>query len=74
MLENPITQPEFKMKHKEQHGHAHKAHEHPHHMRHHHHETAHHHHGAGHNPLGFSHVGMAQAFGIRKPGHHGHKD
>ena len=74
MLLNPITQPELKMKHKEHHeghGHAHKAHEHPHHMRHHHHETAHHHHGAGHNPLGFSHVGMAQAFGIRKPGHHG---
>lgn len=71
MLENPITMGEIKMKHKEHHhsGHAHKKHEHPAHMRHHEHHTAEHHHGGQHNPLGFSHVGMAQAFGIRKPSH-----
>lgn len=72
MLENPITMGEIKMKHKEHqhHGHGPKHHEHSGHMHHHHEHSAHHHHGGGHNPLGFSHVGMAQAFGIRKP-HHG---
>jgi hypothetical protein len=72
MLENPITQPEFKMKHKEHHseGGMHKGHKHPEDMRHHEHHSSEHHHGQHHNPLKFSHVGMAQAFGISKP-HHG---
>lgn len=75
MLFNPVTQPEFKMKHKEDKGHAHHHgehaghHVHPEHMRHHKHHMSEHHHGHSSNPLGFSHVGMAHAFGIRKPSH-----
>ena len=77
MLFDPNTMPEFKdrkegiMKHSSNthahhHGEHHGHHVHSGHMHHHHAESAHKHHGHHHNPLGFSHVGMAQAHGIKK--------
>lgn len=48
------------------HGHHKGHHEHGGHMDHHKHHMAEKHHGHHSNPLGFSHVGMSQAFGIRK--------
>lgn len=67
MLFDPNQMKEFRMKeHKKHHGDLHASHKHEGHMAHHKKDGGHKHHGHHSNPLGFSHVGMSQAFGIRK--------
>jgi len=65
MLFNPNTMGDF-MHHKDHHGHHDGKHVHKGHMDHHSSHMAHKHHGHHSNPLGFSHVGMSQAHGIKK--------